>query len=213
MAESRYRQDGDFSQAKQRRGQMFRDQHGRRYYASIELRTGDPCGLIEPQFSAPLAVPQMYLERSSDPERPYDIQVSYTRWKADIRAARSEWEREGRQLARKMHGDRFDPRADFPRDVLDIIGEPPQHVEPVIAAEQGNSWVLGLTDRVDLRLAAFFTPKELDPSAANEPDFRDVADDFEAIEQETDRLKAQPRRKHRARKQPDEPTGELEPVA
>lgn len=209
---SRYKQEGNFSQAKQRRGQMFRDQHGRRYFASIEISTGDPCGLIEPQFHAPLAVPHMYLERSPDEMRPYDLIVNYARWEADIQTERATWEKEGRQRAMKLHGDAYDPTKPFSAQVLDIIGPPPQAIEPIIAARQGNSWVLGLSTKVDLRLASFFEPEQLDADfrARNEPDFRDLPqeedselaedDELDAIEDDADSAAAETRRIERERK-------------
>jgi hypothetical protein len=82
-ANSRFIQRTDsgqpWSQRKQRRGQMFRDDHGRRWFAVTELLSGAPCGMIEHQFQAPLIPPQKYLELSTDPERPYDLHIAYDR--------------------------------------------------------------------------------------------------------------------------------------
>ena len=169
----------NWSQRNQRSEMTFKDQHGRKWYGAIELKTGDTTGLIQPQFTAPIVPDQKYLERV--PERPYDLFINYKRWEEDIRQARTEWEREGRQLGRKMHGDAFDPHKAFTADVLDIIGEPPEAIEPVIAARQGNTWVLGLTNRVDIKLVKFIDVDRLDPEVRrkNEPDFSEVTTEDE----------------------------------
>jgi hypothetical protein len=174
--ESVYKQDNDWSQRKYRRGQMFRDQHGRTYHAEIEIKTMDPCGLVEPQYQAPLVVPSMYLERSIDPERPYDLVINYDRWEADINEAREIWLSEGHTQSRVIYGEKYNPDEPFSLQVLSLIGPPPQHVEPVIAARQGNSWVLGLTQTPDPRLVKFFPAKRLTRTTrrANEPDFSDA---------------------------------------
>jgi len=168
---------GDWSQRNQRNTMQMQDQHGRPWFATIEIKTGDPCGLIEAQFQAPLVPPQEYLRRV--PRKPYDLHIDYTAWKQDIRTARADWEREGRQLARKLHGSAYDPRKAFSIEVLEMIGEAPSAIEPVIAAEQGNSWVLGLTSTVDMRLVQFFEPEQIDPDYSTEPegDFREALED------------------------------------
>jgi hypothetical protein len=196
----------NWSQRNQRRegGQFFRDQHGRRYHAEIELKTGHPCGPLVPQYRAPLVVPQQYLTLSNDPENPTKITVNYTKWEADARAARKDWEAEGRSRALKMYGDAYDPRKPFGQDVLDIIGPAPSAVEPIIAARQGNSWVLGLSDRIDLRLAKYFEPEQLDPQhRPEEPDFTDrpeQIDDLDMLDDDEDARKEKIRAQDRERK-------------
>jgi hypothetical protein len=196
----------NWSQRNQRRegGQFFRDQHGRRYHSEIELKTGHPCGPLVPQYRAPLVVPQQYLTLSNDPENPTLLTVNYVKWEADARGARRDWEQEGRARALKMYGDAYDPRKPFGQDVLDIIGPAPSAVEPIIAARQGNSWVLGLTDRIDLRLAKYFEPEQLDPQfRPEEPDFTDRAeqiDDLDVLDDDEDARKEKIRAQDRERK-------------
>lgn len=168
---------GNWSQRHQRAEMTFQDQHGREYYASIELKTGDPTGLIEPLYRAPLMPPQKYLSRRNK-KRPYDIEVDYVAWKRDVRARRREWEKEGRQLAQKMHGSKYDPREAFSMEVLDVIGPPPEAIEPIIAAEQGNRWVLGLSKKVDMRLVKFFEPEDIDPDYRDREDAEEEEENF-----------------------------------
>jgi len=169
---------GDWSQRSQRQTMDMTDQHGRPWFATVEIRTGDPCGLIEQRFIAPLVPPQQYLKRV--PRKPYDLLIDYAGWKADIRQARGEWEREGRQIARKLHGSAYRPDAPFSIEVLEMIGEAPSAIEPVIAAEQGNKWVLGLTNRVDMRLVKFFEPEQVDPDYRDSEEEGDFSDELEA---------------------------------
>lgn len=162
-AKSIYQPEG-WSQRDQRNYIMLEDNHGREWGVSIEVKTGDAVGLYEPQFAAPWIPEQKYLSRP-DKRRPYDLFIDYKRMKADLRIDRRDWEREGRQLMRKMRGKAYDPSEEFGEDVLDIIGEPPQAIEPILAAEQGNSWILGRSKKVDKRLLPFLpvdrTPEEV----------------------------------------------------
>lgn len=178
-ARSIYQPEG-WSQRDQRNYIILEDQHGREWGCSIEVKTGDATGLYEPQFKAPWVPEQKYLSRP-DKRRPYDLFINYKQMKSDLRADRRDWEKEGRQLMRKMRGKAYDPSEEFGEDVLDIIGEPPQAIEPMIAAEQGNSWILGATKKVDKRLAKFFEPEQLDPAFVKEqePDYSDLDEEID----------------------------------
>lgn len=161
-----------WSQRKQRREVKHgRDIHGRPWHWTIENKTGDPTGLIQALFQAPIIPPQEYLR--PNPENPNQLLIDYDRWISAIRARRKEWEKEGRQRSQKLYGQKYRAEDEFTDEVLDIIGPPPEAWEPILAAKQGNPWILGKTTRVDLRLAQFFEPEQLDPTerAAREPDF------------------------------------------
>jgi hypothetical protein len=154
-----------WSQRKQRRGQMFRDDHGRRWFAVTELLSGAPSGMIEHQFQAPLIPPQKYLELSRDPERPYDLHIAYERWIADTETDREEWHKNGRLVARRTPGVTWTEGDPFPTAVLDVIGPEPTPLEPILAAQQGNPWVLGKTTTPDRRLVQFFEAPETERRA------------------------------------------------
>lgn len=172
-----------WSQRKQRRGQMFRDQHGRRWFAMTELASGAPTGMIEPQFQAPLIPPQKYLELSTDPERPYDLSIAYDRWVQDTQTDRDEWFKNGRITARRLQGERYDAAKSFTAEVLDIIGPEPTPLEPILAAKAGNPWITGKTERPDRRLVQFFeTPESERRTAQHTVDYSTL----EALEEEYD---------------------------
>lgn len=178
------------SQAKKRRGQRLVDQHGRPWFAVIELKTGDPVGQIEPQFQAPLVPPQVYLRKSRDENRPNDLVIQYEAWIDENLTRREELNARAREISRKMFGTAYDPTKSFAPDVLEALGEYPEPVEPIIAAYQGNSYVLGLTTVVDERVAQFFLAKEKPTRAKllDRYDFRDEPGtlDPEALEEELD---------------------------
>lgn len=174
--DSAYLQAGGFSQANQRRKQRLTDQHGRKYFAVIEIRSGDPVGPIEPMFQAPLVTPAMYLRKHPDAEKPNDVVIDYARWIQDLETAHADRLKRGRELARKHLGSAYDPAEPFPVEIEDLLGPAPQPVEPVYAAMQGNRWVLGYSRRVDLKLAGFFEVEQLNARRGvnlDKYDFRD----------------------------------------
>ncbi len=133
------------SQRDFRRSQNMTDQHGREWFATIELKTGHPCGLIQPKFTAPLDVPQQYL--TINLEKPYELIIAYDPWIASLRAAWTARAAHLRSVGLAVHGDKYNPEKPS-REQLEIVGPPPQPVEPVIAAKQGNKYVLGLTEKM-----------------------------------------------------------------
>lgn len=152
------------SQRDFRREQQMTDQHGRKWHATIEIRTGHPCGLIQPKFSAPIEVPQDFLK--VDLENPYMLIIAYDPWIASLRAAIAERDRRMRSVGLAIHGDKYDP--DKPsREQLEIVGPSSQPVEPVIAAKQGNKYMLGFTDKMPDWTRPFFI-KEVEPETVYE---------------------------------------------
>ena len=183
---------------------MFTDQHGRVWHATIETKTMHPTGPIQPQFQAPLIPPQMYLRVGTNRMRPYDLVINYDQWIADLRKAREDWLEDGEQRSRLYHGEKYEPGTPFTSQILQMIGRPPQHVEPVIAAKQGNRYVLGLTNQVDVRLFALLEEERRTHAIVNEPDFSEVVtslDDVIEEEEETaERKLAELRARDRERK-------------
>jgi hypothetical protein len=146
------------SQADQRKGAKYTDQHGRKWWASIEIRTGDPCSPIEPSFTAPILPPQQYLRL--DQETPGKITVAYDDWERDLIVADTDWFKRCHAYGIKLYKDAFDTTRPFNVAILEEIGARP-HVPdlvtplgvepmpggaalPVQACKAGNLWALGL---------------------------------------------------------------------
>lgn len=196
------------SQAKRRRGARLVDQHGRPWFANLELKTGDPCGPIEPLFQAPLIPPQVYLRKSRDENQPNNLVILYDAWINEIINVREERIAKAREIARKMFATAYDPEKPLGPDIMSLVGDEPEPIEPIIAAMQGNSYVLGKSPVDQHGLERFFVAqrdklKRRDLSTYG--DFRDKpshALDPDALEEQFDGdatggTRVPVRRKHR----------------
>jgi hypothetical protein len=123
---------------------IYTDQHGRVWGAVIENKTGDPCGPLEPQFSAPLRPDDKYITINSRMRR---VHIRYADIIRDIAEANENWESQLRDYARKNYGTKApEAIANPPADLLDLVGpRPRERREPWEAALTGNKYVLGLS--------------------------------------------------------------------
>jgi hypothetical protein len=131
-----------------RRWQELKDQHGRTWGCVIELKTGDPTGPIEMREprKAPLRVPPQFL-RVDSRKNFGAITIDYHGWKGMLSRAWERWRGELLQAARKMYGDSAAEKVENPPPALVAeVGVSPEPLEPVLAAEHGDPWVLGLSD-------------------------------------------------------------------
>lgn len=153
---------GENDQSKQRRYKRVRDQFGRRWGGSFELKSGDFTGQIEyieyqledaRFYLPPILPPQIYLRPVKD--NPNRIRIDFDAWKAEVRRANQEYAAASRKEGLRQFGEMYDPRAPIQRSVLDIVGQPPLALDIVIAAEQGNPWITGRTKTQDIRLVKF----------------------------------------------------------
>lgn len=142
------------SQADDRRGQTMWDQHGRKMHASIEKKSGYPSGPITLIGSAPLEPDQKYL--ILNPDNVTEVTIDYPSWIRDRQIANAEYHARAIDVNTANNWAPLVPGAPYPKHLVKEIGKPPLAVEPIVAAAQGNKWVLGLTDVVDQRLAHFF---------------------------------------------------------
>lgn len=120
----------------------YTDQHSRVWGATIENKTGDPCGPLEPQFQAPLMPNDKYIRINSRQRRVF---IDYEAILKDIEDADNDWDGQLRDWARKTYGTEA-PKAiqNPPPELLDIVGpKPRERKEPWEAAMQGNKWMLG----------------------------------------------------------------------
>lgn len=162
-----------WSQATNRRLITLWDQHGRQWWAAVEIRSGMPTGMIEPKdFRAPWLPDQQYLVVNS--EDASELYIDYRRMAADRKASEDEYHRAALQLA----GDKKWPmpkRGDYPSEILEALGRPPKSVRLVVATWQGNPWMLGESDVADPRLAVM-VEREAPPQQLRAEDWD--AEDF-----------------------------------
>lgn len=154
---------GALDQAKQRRGEFFRDQHGRNYSAWVENKTGEPTGGINhDQWTAPTTplwcrgrlVPDTKYMKIVRTRGPAAIEIDYAQWLADWDEADAMWRAGLKDLISKMQVDlqtMAKLRANPPLEVLEVIGKGPGERRPrqfIEAAMKGNKWALGQSDIV-----------------------------------------------------------------
>lgn len=180
-------------QAKMRRYERQKDQHGRVYGFQVEKTTGDPCSsvMLSPggtlkvaPTEVPLKTPAQYLRYLSDPElvTSHRIQIDYERWIADTREAHLEY-RKRRHEAARIHRISDTKLSEPPsEDMVLAIGPAPVALEPIVAASQGNPYVLGLTTKIDARLYEFFLPQTPQELEAIETDYSTL----EELEEDAD---------------------------
>lgn len=132
-------------QQDKRRYMKLVDQHGREWGANIELKTGDPTGTIDPKFKAPIYPPARYLK--VDSRREYGrVTIDYTGWAGMLRRAWTHWNTQLQKKARQMYDAAAAEKLENPPPaLLAEVGISPEPIEPVLAAEHGDPWVLGLT--------------------------------------------------------------------
>ena len=147
------------SQDDQRKIGRYTDQHGRKWSAVVEKRTGDPCSIIMPlSWRAPIMPPQNYIKL--DPEVPGKIDILYDQWERDLIAADKDWVRRCHETGVELYKDAFNPNDPFNVAILNKIGARPHAPKittplraeplpgaaalPVQACKAGNLWALGL---------------------------------------------------------------------
>ena len=169
------------SQYETRETRIFRDQHGRRWTCRVEKRSQQPVGRWSAvDFTAPLDVPGEYMSIVATEDGTNQVQIDYARWVDVLEAAHREYaDRERKLLQTKFDADWHQYVNDVPPEIRQFLGPRPDPVEPVVAAMQHNSWVLGLSTRVDLRVAPFLTVPEPIKPVSRYGDFSDAALDAE----------------------------------
>ena len=171
------------NQADQRRYAACRDQHGRVWEGTIEMKSGHYCSPITPKgWNAPVMPPSQYLDLPGDGE--LRINVNYDRWMADLKEAHKDWENNLRTIARGLYGDKMGEQLLHPSPaLLAEVGPKPYPLEPVLACKQGNRWALGFSPddaRGVGQYLAKFTPEP-------EPDFSDAeVDKWGELEEDVD---------------------------
>ena len=132
-------------QAKARRWQEYTDDHGRKWGATIEIRTGYPTGgQIAPQFVAPW-LPSFEFVRCYPAHmgKPWAVEIRYAEGLATRQTALEEWNTNLLLIGQKAHGEAFNPEQPT-AFVLKELGPKPEPAEFWQAAMEGNGYLLGL---------------------------------------------------------------------
>lgn len=149
---------GGWSQANLRRPQYMTDQHGRRWFADVEIRSGYPIGPIRPRFDAPWHPDQSALK--VDHNAPTEIRIDYDA----LLNERLEAHRDYHARAVEESASRRWPvpaeGETYSKELQLIVGKPPNPIEPIVAAMQENSWILGRSKKPDARLTKFIVTQE-----------------------------------------------------
>lgn len=170
-------------QAKQRRYQKFPDQHKRLWGAPVEHKTGDPCGPLDPVgWTAPLLPPSEFMQIVRDPETLMPrIEILYDAWISRMRQDIADWDKRARKAMVARYNEKYVASMPTDDDIVEALGQRPSiskditpgTIQPIIAAKQGNKWVLGLTPVEDTRVSKFFLTAiplaEMDYSGEYEP--------------------------------------------
>lgn len=166
------------SQHEQRRAQTFKDQHGRGWWASVEKTTGHPSEPLRAGSwayvggAALVPIPQHYI--ILNPDEISVLRIDYDRWRADLRGAKEDYRRLAVSTGLQIHKEAFDEAHPFTDSVVHIIGKPPFDEMPVIAMQQGNHWMLGLTEIEDAKVLQA-APSLRARMKAPDPDFSPTA--------------------------------------
>jgi hypothetical protein len=169
------------SQYETRESRIFRDQHGRRWAVRVEKRSGQPVGRWSPlDWSASLMPEGEYLTITPRDDGTNAVNIGYERWIEVLEQAHREYDQRERQmLMARFEDDWHKYRTNVPEDIKQVLGPRPPAVEPVVAAMQGNPWVLGLSTRVDLRLVKYLEPDVVAAPVSKYGDFSTLPEEAE----------------------------------
>lgn len=152
----RSRRAGSFSQATYRRGITLHDQHGREWTATVGTKTGMPTGIIQPSFSAPWFPDHQYMR--VNPDNTSELFIDYEALLLRRRARLADFHNLALDIARKKGFPLPAKVGEYSDELLGLLPGMPKPVQPIVAAMQGNEYILGFTDVVDERLRRYVMP-------------------------------------------------------
>lgn len=159
-------------QEEQRRPEMFVDRFGREYFANVELKTGDPCEVLQARFRAPITpewARKMLLPPVDDHDivkmvprlqrakKGYQVEIDFDRWLMKWDAANETRQRKLYDGAKAMAKgrDAHEIAKDPPAILLAELGPPPMPPRVFIEAmKAGNAWALGKSDKIPAKAVA-----------------------------------------------------------
>lgn len=149
-------------QAGKRRGNIWKDQHGREWGGTMERMSGMPIGELIPingtlngqpfgwwprKYLGKDLIPSLHYMKFDD-DRLGVFAIDYERWKADLVQAHQHWHEQSEGVAYSLYKDMAgEALKDPPRELAALVGPKPMPVDLVDAMIAGNSWILGLSDK------------------------------------------------------------------
>jgi hypothetical protein len=117
------------------------DQHGRRWSSQADLKTGMPCTPLFPDFSAPWIPTPQFLR--VNPQNPTELWINYTAMFRERAALLDIYHESAVSRARAAKLAVPTRKGEYSPELLNLMGAMPNPVEPVIAAQQENPFILG----------------------------------------------------------------------
>lgn len=147
----------------------------------VDLKSGMPCGQIVPSFQAPFVPDQQYL--IVNPDNTSELYIDYESLLRHRHMAMESYHKTAVRMARQRKI-AAPAKGEYSDELLEVIGNAPKPVEPVIAAMQNNVYILGpdyARDRgiryvVDTRLEKFTEVRTETDRLLEEYDFGSAPD-------------------------------------
>lgn len=137
------------------------DQHNRRHAAVLDKSNGIPVGRgPNPDgWRAPWMPGQEWYRYLEDDTNPMRFRIDYEGLLNERVAAHERYDAEWEAFATSNGWDPKDP--DVAGRIIAKVGMRPLPIELIVAAMQGNKYILGLTDVVDKRIVPFLNQKPI----------------------------------------------------
>jgi hypothetical protein len=180
-------QQAGWSQASTRRGITLYDQHDREWTTQVSNHTGMPTSAIVPSFQAPWFPDEQYLK--VNPDNTSELYIDYESLLRNRNAFLNEYHQAALVVARQKELPTPE-RGNYHAKIVDAIGPMPKPIEPIVAAMQGNVYILGKTYaesrgldyRVDKRLERFCAQANDTDRLLEQFDFGSAPGDEERVE-------------------------------
>lgn len=122
------------------------DKFRRRYVCWLDRNNGDPTGMIERVFRAPVEVPDEYLSYPED--RPWRVDINFEAYARMLKKRLEEWQFKLEQIMLQLPGGRGrDAKGNPSEEAIKMAGVKPQDWRLVVLAAKGDPWCLGLTKK------------------------------------------------------------------
>lgn len=152
----------ELDQAQRRKHITLRDQFGRKWESTIDTISQGTCAPINPRgWNDPLNTPSKYVVLTKDEDGNLALEVQLDQWASQLEQDHKEYDQRLYNDAMMLFG------AAGPQEyklrspaLLNYTGEPPQPLEPVLAASVGDQWALGQSKDDKNNIQRFFPKQE-----------------------------------------------------